>query len=311
MSDSVVEKIAEAILYEGYLLYPYRRSAIKNRQRFNFGVLFPLAYCQQNHDAESWQQQTEVLLQGDEGAAINIKFRFLQLFEDGAIEGFEEVPDFTIADLLKKTLLHQFTCGGAKTLTGEIEIAASPIAQQIFKISVRTSNLTPLPPQSLTSNHNRLTSNRSLASSQRDAALPFAFVSAHTIFKANNGKWLSLLEPPDDLKNAAANCQNNGVFPVLVGQKPERETMLAAPIILYDYPQIAPESVGDFFDGTEIDELLTLRVLTLTEEEKLAMRESDEMAKRILERTENLPFESLLKLHGAWRLKQANEDPDG
>ena len=85
--------------------------------------------------------------------------------------------------------------------------------------------------------------------------------------------------------------------------------MLSSPIILYDYPQIAPESPGDLFDGTEIDEILTLRILTLTDEEKLEMREADDRARRILERTESLPAEHFMKLHGALRgLRPAHED---
>ncbi len=85
--------------------------------------------------------------------------------------------------------------------------------------------------------------------------------------------------------------------------------MLSSPIILYDYPQIAPESAGDFFDGTEMDEMLTLRVMTLTDDEKREMRAGDEHARRILERIETLPAEHLMKLHGAVRsLRQSGED---
>ena len=77
--------------------------------------------------------------------------------------------------------------------------------------------------------------------------------------------------------------------------------MLSSPIILYDYPQISPESPGDLFDGAEIDEILSLRIMTMTEEEKAEMRQSDERARQILERTESLPPEQLMKLHGALR----------
>ena len=85
---------------------------------------------------------------------------------------------------------------------------------------------------------------------------------------------------------------------MLVGESGRRDTMLGSPIILYDYPQIAPESAGDLFDSTEIDEILTLRILTLTDEEKDEMRRSDERARRILERLESSPPEHLLELHG-------------
>jgi hypothetical protein len=74
--------------------------------------------------------------------------------------------------------------------------------------------------------------------------------------------------------------------------------MLSAPIILYDYPQLAAESPGNFFDATEIDEMLALRILTLSEDEKKAMAAVDERARALLERTETLGLKGLAELHG-------------
>jgi hypothetical protein len=88
---------------------------------------------------------------------------------------------------------------------------------------------------------------------------------------------------------------------VLVGKEGDRDAMLSSPIILYDYPQIAPESPGTLFDGTEIDEILTLRIMTLTDEEKEQMRQGDARAREILERTEALSPEQFMKLHGTIR----------
>src|SRR5271170_2001433 len=79
------------------------------------------------------------------------------------------------------------------------------------------------------------------------------------------------------------------------------DTLVHAPIILYDYPKIAPESPGDLFDAGEIDEILTLRIQTLTDEEKREMRNVDAHARKILERTEALPSHDLLKMHGVMR----------
>jgi hypothetical protein len=128
-----------------------------------------------------------------------------------------------------------------------------------------------------------------------------SLVSAHTLLGVADGQFVSLLEPPENLKEIAASCQNLGVWPVLVGTEGERDTMLASPIILYDYPQIAPESPGDLFDGTEIDEILALRILTMTDAEKSEMRNGDDRARQMLERTESLPMEHLMKLHGTLR----------
>jgi hydrogenase maturation protease len=110
-----------------------------------------------------------------------------------------------------------------------------------------------------------------------------------------------MIDPPEPYRAIAATCRNVGVWPVLVGEPGARDTILAAPIILYDYPQVAPESPGDLFDATEIDEILTLRILTLTEDEKRAMRDVDARARALLERTESLARDQLMALHGTIR----------
>ncbi len=136
-----------------------------------------------------------------------------------------------------------------------------------------------------------------------------SLLSAHTILRVQDGEFVSLLEPPPPFQEAAGACRNTGTWPVLAGEAGQRDTLLSSPIILYDYPQIAPESPGDLFDGAEIDEILSLRILTLTDQEKDAMRRSDERARSILERTEALPPEHFMKLHGVLRgLRQPGEE---
>jgi hypothetical protein len=124
------------------------------------------------------------------------------------------------------------------------------------------------------------------------------------------GEFVSLMDPPPELQEAARMCKNEGTWPVLVGDEEsgDRSTMLSSPIILYDYPKIAPESPGELFDGTEIDEILTLRVMTMTDAEKEEMRQTDERARQILERTESLPEERLLKMHGVVRELRSFDD---
>jgi hydrogenase maturation protease len=136
-----------------------------------------------------------------------------------------------------------------------------------------------------------------------------SLVSAHVVLGADSGDFVSLLDPPDAFREIAASCANDGVWPVLVGDEGRRDCMLASPIVLYDYPKIAPESPGDLFDGTEIDEILALRILTLTEDEKREARGADERARRILDRTDALPPEQWAKLHGAIRgLRRVTEE---
>ncbi|HVV02221.1 MAG TPA: hypothetical protein VHH88_12710, partial [Verrucomicrobiae bacterium] len=136
-----------------------------------------------------------------------------------------------------------------------------------------------------------------------DQVLMQTFASSHATLVTEGGEFISLLDPPTEWKEEAAGCVNIGVWPVLVGREEtgERDAMLASPIILYDYPKIAPESAGPLFDGTEIDEILTLRILTMTDDEKKEMSRVDEQARRLLERTESLPEASLLKMHGTMR----------
>ncbi len=335
-----VEKIAEAVLYEGYMLYPYRPSSVKNQQRWNFGVLCPRSYCEQQQSSEAWTMQTECLVKAAPSTRLTVKVRFLHLVRRsiGKLrKPGEERPEFDLVDRLevggrvfqcweeaveREVSLTEldpaslsslpatpfiFPAGrqfeylrdaqGAavgvivrewETLAGSIEFAAEPCRDGVIKLTVRVSNLTSFEPAQLAA---------------REAALMFSLVSAHTILGVEQGEFLSLLDPPAGFAEIAAQCKNVGTWPVLVGKLAgeQAEMVLSSPIILYDYPQIAPESAGNLFDSTEIDEILSLRILTLTDDEKREMRQSDERAREILERTENMPREQFMKLHGVLR----------
>jgi hypothetical protein len=172
----------------------------------------------------------------------------------------------------------------------ELQIALTIGAQMLedgaCKLRIEVQNTTALP---------------SGVNAKRAEALPLSLVSAHLVLGITHGEFVSLLDPAEAYRASAAACSNTGVFPVLAGEEPDRSMMLCSPIILYDYPKIAPESAGDFFDGTEMDEMLTLRVLTLTDAEKEEMRSGDPRARRILERTESLTGDAMLKAHGVIR----------
>ena len=357
-----VEKIANAVLYEGYILYPYRSSSVKNRQRWNFGALCPPAYSQAQGGTESCHMQTECLVSGNERATLDVKVRFLHLLSrevgvpiaDGGLgiadydesqvcvsdSHFRVVPSLEVGDEIYQTwqeaverevclpginLNHLVAEGQRQAFTfpskqemeslrepggqivgviirnqqsieGSIEVAAERADEGLFKVTVRILNLMPLEDAALKS---------------RDEALMRSLVSTHTILGAREGgEFVSLLEPPEAFREIAASCRNTGTWPVMVGEEGESDCMLSSPIILYDYPQIAPESAGDLFDGTEIDEILTLRIMTLTDEEKREMRGVDERARQLLERTETLPAEQMMKLHGAMRAVSPREEDE-
>ncbi|MER3427333.1 MAG: hypothetical protein C4334_04395 [Pyrinomonas sp.] len=337
MKTEMLDSIVKAILYEGYILYPYRSSALKNRQRWNFGVLYPESYCATQKGAEANALRTECLLLGDVRTQLEIAVRFLHplMREVGKSDPREE-DRYEIVDALEvdgrvfytwqeaversvhlapealsawlkapRTTLFSFPPSrqieyirdrmnrkvGAlvrrqSAINGAVEVSLERLDEKTFKATVRVENLT---------------SFDVARGASRDEALLCSFVSTHIILGLRGGEFVSLLEPPEELRAQAASCHNEGVWPVLVGEPGARDLVLASPIILYDYPQVAPESAGDLFDGTEIDELLSLRILTLTDDEKREARAVDERARALLERVEGMPAEQLLKLHGAVR----------
>jgi len=327
-----VRKIAEAVLYEGYMLWPYRRSATKNQQRWTFGGVYPRTYSEARGEDDPWIMQTQCLVSGDEASAIEVRVRFLHVVErkvgqwnaegtlrfvdelrvggerylswDEATEREVAVGRFKLSDLLESPRWVGIDIPegseeeplaepsgevvGAvvrswRALRGAVDVEAEPLGEGIFRVTVRITNTTPWEGE------------------DRESTLKQTFVSTHTALEVEGGEFVSLIDPPEELKEAAQGCENIKTWPVLVGEEGERNMMLSAPIILYDYPQIAPESPGDLFDGTEIDQLLIFNVLTLTDEEKEEMRASDPRAREILERTESLSPEELMNLHGAIR----------
>ena len=133
-------------------------------------------------------------------------------------------------------------------------------------------------------------------------ALARTFCSTHTVLRtAAGGAFVSLTDPPDALRAAAEGCENQGTWPVLAGAPGATDTLLSSPIILEDHPRVAPESPGDLFDGGEIDQMLVLNILSLTDEEKAEMRATDPRAREILERTEALTPEEIMRLNGTIR----------
>ena len=122
-----------------------------------------------------------------------------------------------------------------------------------------------------------------------------------------------MIDPPEDARGAAARCRQHRCWPVLAGDGgPDGQTsdvVLASPIILYDHPAVAPESVAAMFDSTEIDEILTLRVMTLTDDEKAQARATDARAAAIIDRCEQMSPAELQRLHGILREPHAAAAP--
>ncbi len=288
MNIAAIEKIANAVLYEGYVLYPYRPSALKNQQRFNFGVLYPPSYSDLQLGSDASDMQTECLVLGDVSTTVESKVRFLQMASrEQWQEGHEReicLPACELHAICAQPHLQRFSLREA--LEGEVEFRAEQIDGRLFKLTLNIRNLTAL---------------ENPSEQSRDQVLLRSFVSVHSILKANAGEFVSLMDPAPQYKQAAQACCNRGTWPVLAGDERQHDLILSAPIILYDYPEIAPESPGDLCDSCEIEEILALRILTMTDAEKAEVRNGDDRARLILERTELMPPEHFQKLHSALR----------
>lgn len=325
--------IARTVLYEGYVLWPYRRSAPKNQRRWTFGGVHPRSWSEDGHPDDPWRLHTECLAElpsdGDAEPTVRVGLRFLQIverrvarFEDGALEFADRIeaggerwtawdearerefwsPPLALrpGDRVRVPLdLHAASerawledDAGRKegavvrswrSLSGELVARCEAVGDGACRVSVSVSNATPWQGE------------------EREDALRSCFASAHVVLRADGADLVSLTDPPDALEDAADGCRNDGWWPVLVGERGARDTILSSPIILPDYPAIAPESPGDLFDGGEIDELLTLHIMALTDEEKEEMRATDPKTREILERTTALDPDDLLEMHGTFR----------
>jgi uncharacterized membrane protein YgcG len=321
-SLDTVRRIADAVLYEGYILYPYRASSQKNRSRWQFGVVMAPGYAAVD-PSESSVTQSEWVLEHSGPPTVQVILRFLQVQRrstEGAAgtwdEAVEREIEFTAGpeELLGPGLVREFSVPGGEDrepspdagiavrrrepLTGLVRVRTTPVPGpwRAVRLQVRVEN--------------RSATER--APAVRDDALPTALVAAHVIATVSGGDFISMTDPPEWARPAVAECQNTGVWPVLADPDGGRKVVLASPIILYDHPELAPESPGELYDGTEIDEILTLRTLALSDEEKLEARATDPRAAALIDRVEAMDAPAMERLHGTIRsLRPAAPGPSG
>ncbi|MDH6193487.1 hypothetical protein M2272_000108 [Mycobacterium frederiksbergense] len=314
--------VADAVLYEGYLLYPYRANSAKNQCRWQFGVLGPTD-AERSGIGEDSSLSAQLLLRGHEHPRVSVLVRFLQLQrriaerrrDDGTFEPVDEliagtrswlswdeaVPrhitfgPFDVADL--RTPRTQPIVIGSRTdservdggrlvrrrrnLVGEFAIGAES-DDGLVRLTVTVRNC-------------------AAPARDKDDAIAVSFLGAHLIIEVTDGEFVSLLDPDESAAAAASRCRRHRCFPVLAGPPGTRDLMLVSPIILYDHPEIAEQSPGDLYDACEIDEILTLRVMTMTDEEKTSARATDPRAAAIIDRCDSLSPEAMLDLHGVLR----------
>lgn len=329
--------VADAVLYEGYVLYPYRASSRKNQARFQFGVLAPQTYAQQS-DTESWKMRAEYVLEtGPHPPRLQVHVRCLQI-QSRSVEKVAGAGEFrTVAELeiggrlvttwdeaveheivATPVLIDDLLLFGSHTddfrlaeysdeeelrdedgrvagrivrrrhpVSGVVVTEAFDLGSGLVKLRSEVANVTPV-------------DDDLDASSSRDEVVRRSLVAVHIIASVDRARFISLLDPPDRAAGAVRECKNIGCFPVLCGSVSD-DTILCSPIILYDHPEVAPESPGDMYDSTEIDEILALRTLTLTDEEKREARATDPRAAAIVDRVDAMSPDTFGRLHGAVR----------
>ncbi|MEP6666037.1 MAG: hypothetical protein ABJA81_06275, partial [Nocardioidaceae bacterium] len=338
MSLDAARAVADAVLYEGYLLYPYRATSSKNQVRWQFGVLGPRgAEAAGTGEASGLSMQCLLKTTDPGDARVRIHVRFLQVQRrrtqratDDAGAELVDVPELTVGSArwlawdeaveVERSVevsldeLRQGTSSAVDVHPGEdIEdvmddtgAVAGRLIRQRWHVQATVSARA-----ELVGDVWRLTvdvENQGPAREpDKDDALRRSLVGTHLLLEASGAAtgFVSVIDPPDEARSAAAGCQQRRCWPVLAGPEGDDSLVLGSPIILYDHPEIANESAGALFDSTEIDEILTLRVMTMTDEEKAEARATDPRAAEIIDRCDQMSPEQLQRLHGVLR------DPHG
>ncbi|MEU3727588.1 hypothetical protein, partial [Streptomyces sp. NPDC031705] len=327
-------QLADAVLFEGYVLYPYRASAAKNRMRWQFGVLVPPAWGPA-HGEHSFQR-TELVMEPRGEAVLHLELRFLQAWrrtvEEATGDGsFTAVPELHLPDRVlvpwdegteERVVM---TVPVAELAAGEVTLPfarpareeSEPVpgpdgrergrlvrrAERIdAEIRLRATELdVPYRALKLTAVVENTGAWTPEPGAGRDSALPRSLVAAHLLLGLSAGSFLSMTDPPEWARSAVRGCENRHTWPVLAGEGGRADVVLSSPIILEDHAEIAPESAGAMYDSTEIDEILALRTAALTDQEKREARGTDPRAAAVVDLAESMPAEVLERLHGAVR----------
>ncbi|KUI11757.1 hypothetical protein AU193_15360 [Mycobacterium sp. GA-1285] len=321
--------VADAVLYEGYLLYPYRASSSKNQSRWQFGVLGPTGAAESGI-GEDASLSTQVLMVPHGSPMVTGVVRFLQLQHRG-VERDAGGRFEPVGELRSET---DVWVSWDEAVECEIPIEPFPVMSlpRTLDISIPSaSEIEPIAGGRLVRTRRKLSGRLDIcvehdgdllrltfnvcntASPARDKedAIAVSLIGTHLLLEVADGEFVSLLEPPESAADAVARCRQHRCFPVLAGPAPHRGLVLVSPIILYDHPEIAEQSKGALYDSTEIDEILTLRIMTMTDEEKAQARATDQRAAAIIDRCDSMSPEAMLDLHGVLRSPHAaGGEPD-
>ncbi|GAA1986936.1 hypothetical protein [Catenulispora subtropica] len=334
---AAARRVADAVLFEGYILYPYRSTSAKNQMRWQFGMLGPVGAAQAGVGEEAGLRTTLLVAPGSNAeVGLDLTLRFLhpqyRAVERAAGSAFEAVDELSIGGarwvpwhegvvcevslpaITSDTVIPIEIAGGEdveplrdgervagrlvrtrEPLRGQVRVSWRPLdaAGPLVAVDMGVENV---------GRWNRSGAEGGPRTVARDLAARVSFAGAHIVARVRGGRFLSLMDPPSWAADAAAASHQYRCWPVLLGaQGGPDDLVLVSPIILSDRPAVAPESPGDFFDATEIDEMLALRVQTLTDDEKAQARGTDPRAAEIIERCDTMSDETMAGLHGVVR----------
>ena len=331
-------QVADTVLYEGYLLYPYRASSAKNQVRWQFGVLGPCGAVEAGV-GEPPSMAAEVVLEAAPEATLTLWLRFLQvqargvqecvgddwrdtdaLTVDGAcwVPFSEAVPCEVRLDGLTLDRAHEREVlvpaarlleelGEDGRVVGRLVRTREQVRARVLVTPREGSDPRLRVVALMVQNVAGWQAEQVPGWSARDVAARTSLVGTHLLAGVEGGRFVSPLGGPSWADVDVRSCRQDRCWPGLVADDAGGDALLVSPIVLGDHPAVAPESVGDLFDATEIDEILTLRVMTMTDAEKAQARGTDPRAAEILARCDGMSDDAMGRLHGGRR--QAGTDP--
>jgi hypothetical protein len=282
--NSAIEELVRSLLYEGYALYPYT-PGVKNATPTPFGIVYPPSYAE-SQPAAFPMLRLETVLQGGPDARISGTVLFLQATGERheATERSLELAPVTLAELARGPVrdTYAFEMEDERELRGRIAMRADLLSPELARIRLCLHNETEMraDPEEVS----------------RGEALRHSLISTHPLLEVENGRFISPLERHGPEGEAALASEPVNTFPVLLGD--QDAAVLGAAIVLPDHPELAPESLGNLFDNTEIEEALLLHVHALSEDERREISSQDPAVREMIERAESTTGEDILGLHG-------------
>ncbi len=256
-----LEELVSSLLYEGYALYPYTPEATKNATPTPFGIVYPPVYAAECAGAFD-HARLECLAEPEPRTTLSVTLRYLSSSGERhhAQEQRVELGPAAVGERISA----EFD-SGRLTLRSEVLDGGRALVRCCVHNTVLAA-----------------------AGLDRASALARSLISTHIVVTLSAGRFVSPLE---------TGCESVNVWPVLAGA--EDDTILGAPIVLPDHPRIAPQSHGNLFDNTEIEEALVLHVHSLTDSERRQAAGEDPVVREMIQRALAVTPEEIVRLHSS------------